>query len=253
MLAQFNSEGARGYAFLNPIGLPGDGGKIYALYAKGSANTYTYEILDTPTTAANVLAQANAQGARGFRRVNELTVGTVYAHVVGSTATYSYESLPSAATSAAFVTQANAEGSRGFLYTVDDGAGGVFSSLYVKSSAGTATYTYATRPAAATASDFVTAANAQGAQGYLFHTGRVFNDATVNIYVKDVNAASTFSYLTQPAVNQAAAFVAQANAQGATGTVLMGEYLFGATFTNLYFTPHACTGALCGPVAELGG
>lgn len=253
MLAQFDSEGARGFAYINPIAFTGDNGAVYALYAKTTATgaTYTYEILDTPTTAADVLAQANAEGARGFRRDTELTVGTAFVHVVGSTATYSYESLPTATTSSAFLSQANAEGARGFLYAMDHGAGSVFSSMYVKNNASTATYTFVTQPLASTADAIVTQANAQGAQGYRFKTPYAFNDGTVDIYVKDTTASSTFSYLTQPSVNQAAAYVSQANALGAAGTVLFGEMTAGTTPFVFYFTPQSCTGALCGPVGPL--
>jgi hypothetical protein len=257
MLAQANSEGARGFAFVSPIGFPGDNGAIYALYAKriGSANTYTYEILDAPSTAAGVLAQANAEGARGFRRGDELVVGTAFVHVVGSTESFTYESLPTATTSASFLSQVNSEGARGFLYEMDDGAGGALSSLYVKNSASTATYNFVSQPAVFTADAIVAQANAQGAQGYRFKTSYVLTDATIDIYVKDMTASSTFTALTQPAVNQAAAYVSQANAEGATGAVLFGELTGGSTPNPFvfYFTPHSCTGELCAIIGPLGG
>jgi hypothetical protein len=137
---------------------------------------------------------------------------------------------------------------------MDDAAGGALSSLYEKNNASTATYTFATQPAVFTADTLVAQANAQGAQGYRFKAFYAFQDGNVHIYTKDMTASSTFSYLTQPAVNQAAAYISQANAEGATGTELFGELTGGPTVNPFvfYFTPHSCTGALCGLVGPLG-
>ena len=258
LLAQLNAQGANGYTWFDPVALTGDAGAEFVAYAKTGTATYTYEVLTMPTTLPDTLAQANAEGARGFARVTPVMAGLtsdgipneviIYRHVVGSSATYSYESLTTPTTDADFLAQANAEGARGFFFTgIDAVTGNATSALYGKDSSSTAVYAYTAQPLNDSAAAFLTQANAQGAQGYRFYGAYFFTGQTSSIYVKDTTQSAQFVYSDQAVVTHISDYVAQANAQGANALRLFGELQFGPTAQDFYFLPQNCTGLLCAP------
>ena len=258
LLAQLNTQGANGYAWVNPIALPGDAGAEFALYAKAATATYTYEVLAMPGTLSDTLTQANAEGARGFARVSPVMAGLssggipneviIYRHTVGSSAVYTYESLTPPTTDADFLAQANAEGARGFFFnSVAAEPGPLTAAFYGKDSSSTAIYAYTTQPLNGSSEAFLAQANAQGALGYLFFSAYFFNGQTSTIYVKDTTQSARFVVSDQPAVTHTSDYVSQANAQGNNGLRLTGELQFGSTPQVFYVLPQNCTGLLCTP------
>ena len=256
LLTQLNAEGANGYAWVNPIAYPGDLGAEFALYAKSGSATYTYEVLAMPATIPDTLAQANAEGARGFARVSPVMAGLssggipneviIYRHTVGSSAVYTYEALTSPTTDADFLVQANAEGARGFFFgSVAAEPGPVTAAFYGKDSTSTAVYAYTAQPLNTSSEAFLTQANAQGALGYRFYSAYFFTGQSSSIYVKDTTQSAQFVFSDQDAVNHASDYVVQANTQGANGLRVVGELQFGSTPQVFYFLPKNCTGLLC--------
>lgn len=256
LLTQLNTQGATGYAWVDPIAFPGDVGAEFALYAKAGTTTYTYEVLTMPTTLPDTLAQANAEGARGFARVSPVVAGLssggipneviIYRHAVGSTAVYSYESLTAPTTDTDFLAQANAEGARGFFFnSVAAVPGPSTAAFYGKDSSSTAVYAYTTQPLNGSSEAFLTQANAQGALGYRFYSAYFFTGQTSTVYVKDTTQSAQFVFSDQAAVDHSSDYVVQANAQGANGLRLVGELQFGSTPQVFYFLPKNCTGLLC--------
>ncbi|MEJ8846700.1 hypothetical protein [Variovorax rhizosphaerae] len=134
-----------------------------------------------------------------------------------------YEALRVASTNAEYLDQLNAQGARGFRNSEFLNAG------YVKDS--NTTYVYESLPTATDAAAWQAQLNAQGARGFM----RVTDKGDDTFYRKDTRSTSTFTYTilqkTSPPLptpptraaleawtrDDAAAFVEQANAQGANG------------------------------------
>jgi hypothetical protein len=96
-------------------------------------------------------------------------------------------------------------------------------------------YEYRTVPVAATASAFVTQANAQGGERFAFVGNQIFGNpsgAAVAIYGRAPLAANV-SYQSFPALSSAAALVTQLNAQGAQGFRYLGDLVLEGAATSL--------------------
>lgn len=137
-----NNEGALGYQFQGNIAFDAGGGNFVAssLFSRNTATptTYTYESAPTSDTAAALVVQANAQGARKFVYRGGIAFGTVvfvtlslYEKDNTRGDTFRYEQLPRSVTAAGFLSQINAQGARRFSYFGDVGfADSTFASLY---------------------------------------------------------------------------------------------------------------------------
>jgi hypothetical protein len=191
------------------------------------ARSPIYEALTYVTDRTPLLAQMNAQGARGFQYVGGLVVNSDFfnLYVKVQSATFSYEAQDSTTTSAALLTQLNAQGTRG--YRLD---GFLTSGTYfVKDNSTTLTYQYELPAAQDTSAGFLTQANAQGARGFFFVFTYLVGGSTVAIYGKDSSSAA-YAYQLQPPTDNLtpAQFVSQADTQGASGY----KYLTGFFFTG---------------------
>ncbi len=273
-LSQFNAQGARGYAFLSQLAT---GNEFINVYVKDINTSYSYEILASASTKDTFMAQANAQGARGFRYYGLYTFGAVYVKDLTASATYTAEVLPAKNKGADFLTLLNSQGARSFFYRGDvifGGATGPVYSLFFKNNGAATQYSFALQPGDSAQVPDVAAlllqANAQGQQGARYVGTKYFDgdagaDALRNLYAKDLTqtaglAASSYIFTAQPVATSAAAFIAQANAQGQAGAVYYGDLAFtppGALGTlvqisSIYFTPNtACTGILCRAASPL--
>lgn len=134
-LAQANGQGQSGYWLVGPIML---GSTSTSLYMKNNASsaTYAYDALMPPASATTFLAQANSEGAKGYRAKGELMFGTdtawVYVKDQTQSPTFSYQSATVQASSAAFVQQSNNLGAQGTAYLGDLMLGGAAASFYFK-------------------------------------------------------------------------------------------------------------------------
>jgi hypothetical protein len=184
-----------------------------------------------------LLAQMNAQGARGFLYLGGIvldngtpgnTADDLFANLYGkdSATTYAYEILDTLDTKDPFVAQMNTQGARGYLFYGPTTAG----TVYVKES-GSATYSYEALSAAANATnaDFLAQVNAQGDKGFAYAGAYAFGvnaaDA-VNFYGKASGSAAKYSYRLEPLLNAVDPFIAQANTQGQQGYKLEGGLVF---------------------------
>lgn len=252
-LAQLNAQGARGFRFLSGFAFttgPSSFEQVMG-YVKDADMTYSYEL---PPSAADTTAfenQLNAQGARGFEWGGPIGVGgenrTIYRKVAGSASSYSYAVLAGAGTSASFLGQANGQGAGGYYYVTQQGIGGAFVNVYRKDSQGSATYGYEVLANPGGDNDFFAQLNAQGARSYRFKTPYAFgSEGAKVIYEKDLSQAPAFSYYALDDQGSSAAFISQANAEGAKGSGLIGSYaLPSGAIKTLYFTSTNCTGFLC--------
>lgn len=190
-LAQANSEGARGFARVTPVmagitnGIPND--VIIYRHTVGSSAAYTYESLATPTTDAGFLTQANAEGARGFffggvAAVMGGATAALYANDSSSAARYAYTAQPLNNSSAAFLTQANAQGALGYKFYGAFFFTGQTSSIYVKDTTQSAQFTYSSQAAVTQVSNYVSQANAQGANGLRLYGELQFGSTPQNFY-----------------------------------------------------------------------
>lgn len=137
-----NNEGALGYQYQGDLGFDAGGGNFVfiSLFERNTAapTTYTYESAPTSATAAALVTQANAQGARQFlyRGGIAFTTGgfvtfSLYEKDNTRGDTFRYEQLPRSTTPSAFLVQANAQGARRFRYFGEVGFdASPFASLY---------------------------------------------------------------------------------------------------------------------------
>jgi hypothetical protein len=241
LLTQLNNQGAKGFNYFGPNIL---GGAAFNLYAKDSSTTFTYEILDTQTTAPSFVAQLNAQGTRGFDFYGPTTVGSIYVKE-SNAATNTFEVQDAPVTAANFLAQANAQGEKGFLYLGPYS----FGSIYGKSSSGNAKYTYRLAAQPATHDALVAQANAQGLEGYKYGGLEVLAGdpagAFLNIYVKDTSQSAKFEWKTNPAATSSATLLTQANAEGAANFVYWFSVILNGSTREVYFKPTSCAGVLC--------
>jgi hypothetical protein len=259
-LSDLNTQGAQGYRYLSDFAftatIPPD---QTSAFVKDQATTYSYEVQNVTSGSAAFLTQANAEGARGFRWAGELAVGSdmffVYRKDNGSTATYSYQVLAQPTNKTDALNQANAQGTQGYYslapsFILGDAS---TSSIYEKSSQGNATYGYEITAVPADDTAFLAQLNSEGARGYRFRGEFVFADGTGAVFAKDLSQSATFSFYGLDPATTSAAFIQQANVEGAKGNGLIGEFgLPSGKTQTLYFTPGACKGPLCTPVSLFG-
>lgn len=259
-LAQLNSQGARGFRFLSGFAFTTGPttAEVVEGYVKDADSTYTYELLAPPADRTAMQAQLDAQGARGFSWGGAYIAGSdivyIYRKDNSSAASYSYRVLLAESGNGAFLTQANAQGAQGYFNTTTAfGVGSDMVSVYEKASTGGATYGYELLDPPADDAGFYAQLNAQGARGYRFRTEFLFSDAAKVLYAKDLSQASSFSFYGLASQSSSAAFIAQANAEGAKSSGLIGDYgLPSGGISTLYFTPKDCSGLLCVPVSLFG-
>lgn len=244
-LAQLNTEGAKGYRYIAEVSFSGDGGSIKNVFVNDSSNTYDYEFQAADSTQAGFIAQANQEGTKGFRYDGPLTFGNLYRHQGNASSTYTYAAVAAPTSSAAFLTQANGQGQSGYWYYGPVQLNSAATSLYMKDNSSSSTYTYDAVTSAQSAGDFVTQANNEGAKGYRFKGGMAFGTDSAAVYVKDQSQSPTFTYQSQTPQTTSAAFIQQANAQGAESQAYLGDLSFGTTPVSLYFLANGCTGFLC--------
>jgi hypothetical protein len=182
LLAQMNSQGARGFDFYGPTTL----GVIY-IKENGSQATYTYQFLNASSTNAGFLSQANAQGTNGyFYAGGYIFPGNsqqyaIYTKLSNSNAVYSYRLLPTVSDPGVandLVTQANAQGQEGYKFIGGEffegepvGSATRSRNLYVKDTTQAATFSWKALDVANSSSTFLTQANTEGASNSYYWGG----------------------------------------------------------------------------------
>jgi len=270
MLAVFNQEGAKGYRYLYRAPrvpcIPGFGGLVCpggpegallgGLFVNdGLAPSYTYELLPNPGNAADFIAQANTQGAKGYQYVawhetidsglHDILVSHVlYRKDGGSAATYTYAAEAAGPMAVdAFVAQANARGQSGYYFYGRIGHGYPEpANLYVKNNASKATYTYETL---SNLGYVLREANLMGERGYfpmylltdILGSGYDFP----MLHIKDQTQSATFVF---QAPTRERNLISLLNSYGAQGYSPWNNDLFVTTY---FFKASNCSGSwLCG-------
>lgn len=246
-LAQLNAEGTKGFRYIAEEAFSGDGNAAQNIFVKDSAATYAYDLLVNDATQAGFLAQANQEGAKGYRYEGPLMLGALYTHSSGAaSAVYQYAVTASPVSAAAFLTSANAQGQSGYWYYGPVLLNSASAALFMKDSSSASTYTYDALAMPASDSDFVSQANGEGAKGYRYKGGFAFGTDVVVAYVKDKSQSPAFTYLAQPSQTTSAAFIQQANAQGAQSAGWLANLAFGSSAAeSFYFASTNCSGFLC--------
>ncbi|KVD43752.1 hypothetical protein WS61_15975 [Burkholderia sp. ABCPW 11] len=240
-----NGEGAKGYRYLGDYFYSADNATVSIFVNDGTAPTYTYQLQDAPADVASFVAQANAQGASGYRYDGPLSYGYLYRKDGGSSSTYSYVSAALPTSQAAFLAQANGQGQSGYWFVspmmVASGSG----NLYMKDNASSATYTYEALPQASNVADLVAQANSEGAKGFRAKGANMFGSDVAWVYVKDQTQSPTFAYQSTAIQTAGAAFVQQSNNLAAQGYAYLSDIVTGGGSASFYFKPTNCTGFLC--------
>jgi len=201
---QLNQQGAAGALYKGELGFgTGLSVEIRSLFVKDTTKTttFTYEVKPTTTTQqkATLLAELNAQGARGFRYQStgvltpSLAAFNLYVKASAPAATYTYTFVDSTATGpasgAALKTQLNAQGANGNVllgtYSVNDL--NTFVQIYEKSSLQTkpVTYDVVAVDTSDTLAQMTVKANTRAAAGEFLYGDVMTSDQKFNtIYVK---------------------------------------------------------------------
>ena len=107
------ANGQSGYWFLGPIVVASVQANIY-MKNNASSATYTYDALAPASTVSDFIAQANSEGAKGYRAKGAMAFGTaiswVYVKDQTQSPTFSYQSAAIQSTGASFVQQSNTFG-----------------------------------------------------------------------------------------------------------------------------------------------
>ena len=85
-----------------------------------------------------------------------------------------------------------------------------------------------------TSSDFLSQANAEGANGYIWKFSYMFSGTINNIFTKDKTETDIFTYKLLDATNNSSDFLIQANSEGANGYIWKGNYIFSGTTKSIY-------------------
>lgn len=256
-LGHLNAEGGRSFRFLTGLAfVSGQSVSTVEAYVKDGTASYVYELLDTATSRSAFQAQLDAQGARGFRWAGSYAVGgaNVTLYRKDDSSTYSYVLTAPQSSSAGFLQEANAQGANGYLNLAPSFMVGTEAvAIYEKGSAGGARYVYEFPSSPSSDGDLLAQFNAQGARSFRFRSPYHFTDRDGLLYVQDSSQSSTFSFSALDPTDSSAKWVEQANAQGAQGRGLIGDYMMPSGQTkNIFFAASSCTGELCNSTSLFG-
>lgn len=142
---------------------------------------------------------------------------------------FDYKTLTPATSTPTFLTQANAEGALRFSFVGDNSFGDPFNptvvSIYARALAQPTTYLYQTVAATTSAAAFVSQLNVQAALGYRFFGDQIYAGVVRSVLVKENNSAA-YHYKIQTPGNDATAFIALVNSEGALGYQFQGNIAF---------------------------
>ncbi|WP_241300141.1 hypothetical protein [Burkholderia stabilis] len=137
-LTQANGQGQSGYWFLGPMAVASVQANVY-MKNNASNATYTYDALAPTSTVSDFIAQANSEGAKGYRAKGAMAFGMaiswIYVKDQTQSPTFTYQSATIQSTGASFVQQSNSYGAQGSAYLSDIALGGsspVMASYYFK-------------------------------------------------------------------------------------------------------------------------
>lgn len=250
-VTQINAQAGRGFRFFSGIGFTnGASVETVEAFVKDVDTIYTFEALSETASVADMQAQLNAQGARGFRWAGPYGVDgqvlALFRKDMNATTTYSYTLETAAESSAASLAQVNSFGAAGYYNLGSTYAiGGSTVRIFEKA---TTASTYLTELLArpANASEFMAQLNAQGARGFRFKSEFVFSDGRLVIYEKDASQSAAFTFSALDPSSTSAALITQANAEGQQGRALVGDYVLpDGSMKTLYVAPTNCSGFLC--------
>ena len=218
--------------------------KVLAFIAAGCpaaivARTPLYEALPYVIERTALLAQMNAQGARGFQYISGLLVGVEYVnfYVKDQNTTFSYTAQDTASTTSDLLVQLNGLGARSYRFD-----GFLTSGTYfVRDNTASLTYSYELPTAPTATSGFLTQANDRGANGFYFVFTYLIGGNTVAIYGKDASDAR-YQYELHPSTDvnvSADDFVTQANVQGQRGFKFATGFFFNDGSRNIYVKDSA--------------
>ncbi|MBN3830506.1 hypothetical protein [Burkholderia sp. Ac-20344] len=122
-VTQANGQGQSGYWFVGPMMVGSVQANVY-MKNNASGSTYSYDALVPPSTVDDLIAQANSEGAKGYRAKGAMSFGPanvawIYVKDQTQSPTFTYQSATIQSTGASFVQQSNTFGAQGSAYLGD--------------------------------------------------------------------------------------------------------------------------------------
>jgi hypothetical protein len=241
LVTQLNAEGALGFEFMFFSAFGGGlSPSVSSLFVRNTSRpkTYTYKTLPVPTSPTSLVNLMNTEGAMGFRYFGDqiFNFNTPQAESISlfvkdsSNATYTFKHLTPASDEATFLAQANAEGALGFTYISDivhPIVGGFLqNSFYVKENNTATQYSYESRPPSPDLSAFITQANSQGNRSFRYRGDLIIGGVRFSLSMKNSSTPYRYTFESQTPGTTAAAYVTQANGEGARGFAYYSDYVF---------------------------
>ncbi len=197
-LTQANTQGLNGYIWKGSYSFSG---VAYNLYIKDSSknNNFSYQLLSTSSSSTDFLTQANTHGSTGYIWKGSYSfLGVAYNLYIKDSSknnNFSYQLLSTSSSSTDFLTQANTHGSNGYIWKGSYSFLGVAYNLYIKDSSISDSYSYHVLTSQSSSSDFLTQANTEGADSYLYMNTYYFSKMQ-NVFFNSKNGIELlFSHL----------------------------------------------------------
>lgn len=237
-VTQGNTQGGQSFAFAGNQIFGDPNGAPVSVYGRAPsvAAGLNYQSFPVVGNAMALVNELNTRGASGFRFLGDNSFNGVASSLLvkySSADTYTYQQLPPAANATDFLALINAQGAQGFSFEGNvgffDGGNFIVSSLFAKNTARNATFAYETRVPASDTAAFVALSNAQGARGFRYRGDIAFGSTVFTVsslYVKDNARPERFVFEASTPPSSTAAFLTQANAQGARNFSYLGDIAF---------------------------
>ncbi len=246
-VAQSNSQGMQGFAFEGDNIFGDPFGPAVSVFARNTARAvlYSYQTFPTESSATALVARLNQFGAQGYRYIGDHSfAGDMVSLLVrnDSLSTYAWKQRTPATSQAEFLNLINSEGALGYSYKGDvafaDAFGNfVFASLFGKDTTSSGIFSYESTALASSAAAFVVQVNTQGARGFRFRGDYGYGSSGfefASLYIKDSARPDNFVFEALSPPNSTAAFLSQANAQGARRFSYQGNIAFGSSLTETF-------------------
>lgn len=245
LLAQFDVQGGAGRRFVAPMSFTGDS-SVADLYVDDaeSSKTYDYQSLDATGSAADLLAQLNMQGSRGYTFIGALVTGSSFFDANhyflkenGSAQKFEYQAIDTV-TIEGFKSTLASQGLNGWRwltsYIVDSTTMDA-RELFVRQVGNDEKFSYRILDVPSDEAGYLSQLNSQGADHYRWMGPIYLSGSSCNIFEKSSSFNGIYRYTFHNDTGTRSDFLSQANALGVQGLTYKGTFILGgATAKNVY-------------------
>ncbi|MFK7967379.1 MAG: hypothetical protein AB8C46_25745 [Burkholderiaceae bacterium] len=245
-----NQEGLSGFRYRSGQAF---GGVTESIYIKDNStdSRFDHRLLAPSANIDDLIIQANAQGAEGYRFRGNLVFDpggadetvALYTRNSAVVAAYAYEAREPDNTAAGRLSQLNDQGVRGYRYISDFVFGGTTTrSLYASNTSEAARYVYQLLDTPTDSAAFLQQLTEQGDSGSRFR-GTIFlatDGVTRSIFVSRPEQGARYAYQFETPATTPESFVSRATELGAQRLLYQADLQFGTQVQSLYVDVTQC-------------